>query len=157
MTISGLCVDIQIASGNGDYWTTSTSITHSFVSCKIPDLLYFFDDVFRCSHSLTKVIILSFHTFLTSFLIWFIMTYVSCAITLNTALWRNVYLPLSNTFWQPVNIWTMLASSRAHSISSSNPQRARFCGDTNVLYVAPRENETNQGVDFRRSWQLISL
>ena len=137
MIISGLCVDIQIISGNCNCWSTCTSIIQSIASCKIPDL-YFYDNVLCCSSSLTKVIILSLHTFLTSFLVWFIMTCISCAITLNTALWQNVYLPLCNTFWQHANIWAALASSFlqwAHSISS-NPHWAGFCGDTNVLYVA---------------------
>ena len=78
-----------------------------------------------------------------------IMTCISCAITLNTAFWRNIYLPNCNVFWQRVNIWATLDSSfpqRAHSISSSNLQRAWFCGDSEVLYVPPRQNKTNQGV-----------
>ena len=160
MTISGLCVDIQIASGNHNCWSTHTSITQSFASCNIPDLLCFLDNVLHCLPSFTKVIILSLHSFLTSFLTWFIMTCISCAITLITALWRNLYLPLCNAFWQPANIWATLASSflqRAHSMSSSNPQQAYFCGDANALYVAPRQNKTNGGVDFRRLCQLISL
>ena len=108
MTISGLCVDIQIASGNHNCWSTYTSITQSFASCNIPDLLCFRDNVLHCLPSFTKVIILSLHSFLTSLLTWFIMTCISCAITLNTVLWWNVYLPLCNAFWQP-NIWAMLA------------------------------------------------
>ena len=160
MTISGLCVDIQMSSGNHYCWFMSTSITQCFISGKIPDLLYVLDDVLCCSPSLTKVVILSLLTFVTSLLTWFIMTYISCAIILNTASWRNVHLPLCNTFWQPGNIWATLASSfqqRAHSISSWNSQRGWFCGDPNRLYVAPRQNKTNRGVDFRRLCQLISL
>ena len=89
-----------------------------------------------------------------------IVTCISCAITLNTALWWNVYLLHCNAFWQPANIWEMLDSSfleREHSISSSNPQRARFCGDAKVLYVAPRQNKTKQEFYFRRLCQVISL
>ena len=67
MTISGLCADMQIASGNSNYWSISSSITQSFALCKIPDL-HFLDDVLRCSPSLTKVTILSLHTFLLSWL-----------------------------------------------------------------------------------------
>ena len=66
MTISGLCVGIQIASGNRNCWSSSTSITQSFASCKIPYLLYFFGNVL-CCWPLAKVIILSLQTFLASF------------------------------------------------------------------------------------------
>lgn len=41
MIKSGLCVDMQKASGNRYCWSISTSITQSFASCKIPDLLQF--------------------------------------------------------------------------------------------------------------------
>ena len=47
MTISGLCVDIQTASGNRNPWSISTSITQSLASCKIPNLSYFLDDVLK--------------------------------------------------------------------------------------------------------------
>ena len=60
MTISGLCVDIQIASANHNCWSIYTSITQSFASCKTPDLSNFFDDALHCSPFLTKVIMLSF-------------------------------------------------------------------------------------------------
>lgn len=42
---------------------------------------------------------------------WFIMLYISCATTLNTASLLNFYLPQGNAFWQPTNMWTTLASS----------------------------------------------
>ena len=62
MTISGLCIDIQTASGNRNCWSTSTSINQSSASCKIPLLLYFLDDILCCSPSLTKIIVLSLHS-----------------------------------------------------------------------------------------------
>ena len=80
-----------------------------------------------------------------------IMTCISCAITLNTASWWNVYFPLCNASWQPGNIWAMLPSSflaRAYSIPSSNPQQAQFCGEAKVLHVAPWQSKTNWGLDL---------
>ena len=122
--ISCLYADIQTTSGTRNCCSTSTPITQSFASCKIPNLSYFLHVLRGSTPSFIKIIVPSLPTFLISFQTWFIMTYIWCRITTNIVLWRNVYIPLCNAFWQPVNLWAMLASSflhRAQSVSTSNP------------------------------------